>query len=54
MCDIKCGHQKDYVLAMMEDGLDETRGRDNLGPVTEIQVRREKYQPTLVNERGWN
>lgn len=43
MCDIKFVYQGDYFLTMMEDGMDETRGRDNLGPVAENQVRRDKY-----------
>lgn len=49
MCDIKFGHQKDYFLAMMEDGLDKIRGRDNLGPVTEFQARKEQLL-TYVSE----
>lgn len=42
MCDMKCVDQKDYLGAVMKDGLAETSGRDNVGPVEEIQVRRDK------------
>lgn len=54
MCDIKCVYQRDYLGAVMKDGFDETRGRDSLGPVTEIQVRRDKGWTIVVNKRGWN
>ena len=36
---MKCIYQKDYLGAVMKDGLAETRGRDNSGPVEKIQER---------------
>lgn len=53
MCAIKFVYRKDYFLAVMKGGLDETRCRDNLGPVAEIQVRKDKGWTIVVNKRAW-